>query len=175
MAKDKPKYKVFDPTIDDAINMAGILSAGGLAGQASEVLGRIEQEGAAAGMAGIGRLVMGALANPASREEMRSFLFQIWRTTEDDQALEADRGLDDRLERRYDDTGELEKDSPYYKKLKKFHKLPASALLGIAKSLYATPNFKDFLASVRELLPEKETSEEQSTNSKGTTSLESVK
>lgn len=163
MAGKKPTYKVFDPTIDDSIDLAGILASGGLAGQASSVLQQI-QTNQGAGVDAMARLVLGALANHGSREEMRSFLFRIWKTTEDQQATGKDKGLDGRLAARYDGEGELLEDTPYYKKLLKFHTLPAAALIGIATALYGMPNFKDFLASVSLSLPV-ETSDENSTGS----------
>lgn len=175
--KKKPTYKVHDPTIDDAINFAGVLSAGGLAGQAQNALARIEREGMAAGLAAVGSLIMGALANRGSREELRDFLFSIWKTTEDEQATEKDLGIEDRLEPRYieegEARGEYDKSSPFYRKLKRFHKLPMSALIGIGTAFYKSDGFKDFLDLLR--ASDIVESGENSTSSSESTSLESVK
>lgn len=176
-AKKKPTYKVHDGTINDALNFSGVLAAGGLAGQAQHALARIEREGMAAGLAAVGSLIMGALANPGSREELRNFLFNIWKTTEDEQATEKDLGIDDRLEPRYieegENRGEYDKNSLFYRKLKRFHKLPMLALIGIGTAFYKSDGFKDFLDLLR--ASDLVDSGENSTGSSESTGLEAVK
>ena len=173
MAKGKTTYKIHSLTLNDSLNLAGILAGGGLAGQAQKALSLMEQQGTGAGLEAVGALVMGALANPGTREEMRSFLFTVWKTTEDEQATEKDLDIDGRLKAVYADNGELDKDTPYFKKLAKFHRLPMTGLSGIVRALYNSGEMRDFLQSLREFLPNTSTGE--STGSNGSTTLESVK
>lgn len=172
MAKDKPNYKIHSLTLNDSLNLAGILAGGGLAGQAQRALSLMERNGQQAGLEAVGALVMGALANPGTREEMRSFLFSVWKTTEDEQAVDGDLDVTGRLEPRYADDGELDKKSLYYRKLRRFHSLPMSGLTGIVKALYQSGEMKDFLASLKDLMP---TSTGPETESKESTDLEAVK
>lgn len=150
--KKTQAYKVHQLTIDDALDLAGILAAGGLTGQAGDALAQIQSDGRGAGLTAITRLVMGALANRATRDDMRGFLFTVWKTTEDDQATDADLGITGRLEPKYSGE-ELDPDSVYYRKLKRFHALPPSALVGLVRAVYESDGFADFLELLRAEIP----------------------
>lgn len=183
--KEKQKYSVHDLGISDALNIAGIIGSGGLTGQAQDAIGAMQNGGMEAGLNAVSRLLMGALANVATRDQMRGFLFDVWRTTEDEQATEDDLNIQDRLEPRFgrdaggsmmfnEATGEplYDKKSLYYRKLKRFHKLPPGALIGISKAVYESDGFTDFLESVSGLLPagsRDDTSTGTSTSSNGST------
>jgi hypothetical protein len=157
------QFKVHDPTGVDSFALLGILAGGGLAGQANEALSQMERGGSGAALTAVGKLFMGALANDAVNDKLRYFLFALWKTTEDEQAAADDLDIQDRLEPRYErdaqgqpvynpHTGErrYDKNSLYYRKLKRFYKLNPRQMLGIALALYRHPDFKDFLASLRE-------------------------
>lgn len=171
------KFEIHPPTLDDALDLAGILAAGGLVGQAGQALAKMQSENGStnqgAALNALSSLVMGALASRDTRDQMRGFLFSIWKTTEDEQATEAEKGITDRLEPKYDDAGELDKQSPYYRKLKRFHALPPKALVGLVKAVYEEDGFEDFLVSLRAELPT--ISSGLATESNGATGLESVK
>lgn len=180
MTKKDEKYKIHPLSVDDALNMAGILAGGGLAGDARSALARIERDGMGAGLEALSSLAMGALANVNTRDQMRGFLFDVWKTTEDEQALEEDLNIQDRLEPRFEldeagnikyhpNTGEalFDKKSLYYRKLKRFHKLPPAAAAEITRLVFHAPEFKSFLASLRGLMPESSTAD--ATDSNGTT------
>jgi hypothetical protein len=169
-------YQVNEPGIDDAITLAGILAGGGIAGQAQNALSQFEEGGDVAALQAFLALIMGALGNHSTRDEIRLFLFRMWRTTEDEQASEEDLGIDDRLKPVYAD-GELTPGTPYHRKLKRFYKLPMSGLSGIATAFYNHPQFPDFLDSLRDFLPAKAptSSAGKQTESNGSTPLEAVR
>lgn len=146
------KYKVHPLTIDDALDLGGILAGGGLAGQAQRALSLMERDGSGAALTAVSSLIMGALANADTRDQMRGFLFAIWKTTEDEQATADDLNVQDRLEPKYEN-GELKKDSLYYRKLKRFHKLPPSAAVEIGKAVYESDGFTDFLGLLTTAIP----------------------
>lgn len=125
-----------------------------------------------AGLGAISALLMGALANHAVRDEMRGFIFSMWKTTEDEQALEADLDIQDRLEPKYEN-GEYDKSTPYYRKLKRFYKLTPREMTGIVSALAKHPEMKDFLAYLREEFAT--TTSAPATNSNGNTGLQPVK
>lgn len=167
MAKKQQKFKVHGLTIDDALDLGGILASGGLTGQASQALAQIsETNNRGPAMQAVTSLVMGAIANRNTRDDMRGFLFSIWKTTEDEQATAKDLEFG-RLKVRYDDEGELDEDSLYYRKLVRFHALPPSALIGLVKAVYESDGFEDFLELLRAELPTITTS--QQTESNGST------
>lgn len=170
MAKEQ-KYKIHSLSIDDALDLAGIFAGGGLSGQATEAISQMQTNGSAAGMQAFLKLILGALANNEIRDQIRFFLFSIWKTTEDEQATSDEMNIQDRLEPRLED-GEYVKDSLYYRKLKRFHKLPPSAAIGIARAVYESEGFEDFLESLRAFLPT--TSTAPATNSNGSMGLHPV-
>lgn len=171
MPKGKQTFKIHELSIDDALDLGGILAAGGLTGQASQALSQMQHnEGAA--LSALTQLVMGALANRATRDEMRGFLFGIWKTTEDDEALEDDLDIAGRLKPRFVN-GEPEKGTLYYRKLKRFHTLPPKALVELSKAVYESDGFGDFLELLKVELPTVST--ELQTDSNGTTDLHPVK
>lgn len=166
---EKATYKIHELSINDALDLGGILAAGGLTGQAGAALSQLgRDEGGAEGAAlgALTQLVMGALANRATRDDMRGFLFALWKTTEDEQAAEDDLDIAGRLKPRYVN-GEPEKGTVYYRKLKRFHDLPPSALVGLAGAIYESDGFTDFLELLKTELPTSST--EPQTQSNGTT------
>lgn len=169
---EKQAFKVHDLTIDDALDLGGILAAGGLTGQAGQALAQIGRNEAQA-MSAITQLVMGALASRTTRDDMRGFLFTIWKTTEDEQAAEEDLDVAGRLKPQYSNNGEPTKGTTYYRKLQRFHKLPPSALVGLGKAVYESEGFSDFLELLRMELPTPST--EPQTESSGNTGLEVVR
>lgn len=183
MAKQE-KLKVHEPQIEDGIELAGILAAGGLAGQAGNALAEMERN-SGAGLNALLRLVMGALANVETKQRMSDFLFELWKTTEDEQASEEDLDIRGRLKAKFrklepgEDPGWmtrdelLEKSTPYYRKLKRYKQLPMGAAISLAKALSETDNFADFLELVKVSIPTDTT--EPPTPSSGPTGLQAVK
>lgn len=167
---EKQTFKVHDLTIDDALDLGGILAAGGLTGQAGQALSQMQRDEGAA-MSAITQLVMGALANRTTRDDMRGFLFTLWKTTEDEQASEEDLDIAGRIKPRYDANGEPTKGTTYYRKLQRFHGLPPSALVGLGKAVYEAEGFADFLELLKTELPTRNLSTEQQTDSNGVTDL----
>lgn len=170
---EKQTFKVHQLTIDDALDLGGILAAGGLTGQASRALTELQRDEAAA-VGAITQLVMGALASRTTRDDMRGFLFTIWKTTEDEQADEDDLDVAGRLKPRYSSNGEPTKGTTYYRKLQRFHKLPPSALVGLGKAVYESDGFADFLELLRMELPTGNLSTAQQTESSEPTPLTPV-
>lgn len=183
--KGKQTFKVHHFGISDSLNLGGILGAGGLAGEAQNAIREVQHGGSAAGLNAVSRLLMGALANVSTRDQMRGFLFDMWKTTEDEQATEDDLNIQDRLEPRFErdaggnmmfneSTGEplYDKKSLYYRKLKRFHGLSGGGLVRIAKAMYENEGFEDFLESLQDILPAatpESSSSETSTSSNGST------
>lgn len=159
--------KINEPTLDDSIDLLGILSFGGLNPQvqralvdtidAAQTKGRIE----APAVQAISGLLMSALANRQSRDEIRGFLFNLWCSPQDEKAEEKDRDEGGHL------TGALRDE-----KLKGWRRLGITDLKNLIQAFVKSRFFKDFLSMFREELT---TSSETQTESSATTGLEAVK
>lgn len=160
------KYEIHEPGPDDTLDFLGILAAGGLAGQAQRVLEQVNDKGMGAAFGAFSSLIFGALANHAVRDDLRGFLFMMWKAPEDKKADEADLDLAGRLRPRFDSVGEPEPGTLYHAKRKRWVKLPMRAPVEIALALYRSEGFADFLALLRETPTE---SIEQLTGSSETT------
>lgn len=181
----KEKYKIHPLTIEDSLKLGGILAGGGLAGRAQDALSQMERNGQGAALGAMASLFMGALANIETRSQMRDFLFEIWKTTEDEQAGEEDLSFDGRLKAKYrkprddEDPAWMEREdlldisTPYYRKLKRFRRLPPSAAVELAKAVYTSEGFEDFLGLLKTEIPAITT--EPQTQSNGPTGLHPVK
>lgn len=184
MVKKQEKLKCWEPQIEDGIELGGILAAGGLAGQAGSALSDMERN-PGAGLSALLQLVMGALANLETKQRMSDFLFELWKTTEDEQATEEDLDIRGRLKARFrklepgEDPGWMTRDelldrsTPYYRKLKRYKQLPMGAALSLAKALSETENFADFLELAKTFIPTDTT--EPPTPSNANTDLRPVK